>query len=464
MADTSAGATPATVPAGARVVLLVSRGPNPAQPAGYAPVPDLSGSDQGTALKGLQEAGLQARVFNDFSSSHARGKVMGQLPAAGLTAPVGSEVVLLVSSGKSEAAETPVLLPDLVGKREEDAIAELQRSALAAQVTRDFSPTVPEGVVMAQLPNRASLAAAPKRSLAWLWILLALLVVAGAVAAFLLLGQGKKVVVPDVEGKPVAEAVAEIEDAGLEAKVEEADEDAEGEEGTVVKEDPPAGTEVDEGDEITLDVIRPPEQVDVPDVVGLSQDEATGKLEDAGLRPNVKTETSESVKEGNVISQSPEAGTKADPGSRVDITVAKAPEAPKQVEVPDVTGASQSDAESKLKDVGLGVDVSEIPSENVDKGDVIAQLPAAGTIVSPDTTVAIVVSTGPPAEDASVEVPSVVGQELNDAEEALTKLGLVANPTPVAGTAENKGDVLAQAPDAGTMVPPGTAITLLYAE
>ena len=110
--------------------------------------------------------------------------------------------------------------------------------------------------------------------------------------------------------------------------------------------------------------------------------------------------------------------------------------------MPNVTGASQSDAESELKAAGLGVDVSEIPSDNVDKGKVIAQLPAAGTIVAPDTTVAIVVSSGPPAEDATVEVPDVRGQELKDAEEALTKLGLQANPTPVAGTAENKGDVL----------------------
>ena len=194
---------------------------------------------------------------------------MGQLPGGRLSAPAGSEVVLLVSSGKSDAAETPVLLPDLVGKREADATAELQRFGLAAQVTRDFSPTVPEGVVMAQLPNRASLRATAEALVRWLWILLALLVVVGAVAAFFLLGQGKKVVVPDVEGKPVAEAVAEMEDAGLEAKVEEADKDAEGDVGTVVKEDPPAGTEVNEGDDVTLDVIGEPEPVEVPDVVGL---------------------------------------------------------------------------------------------------------------------------------------------------------------------------------------------------
>jgi serine/threonine-protein kinase len=303
-----------------------------------------------------------------------------------------------------------------------------------------------------------------KRTSPWIWVAAVVAVLAVVAAAFFFLRGGEKVTVPDVIGETQEEAVAELEDAGLEVEVEDAAEDAEGEEGTVVAEDPGPGTEVDRGSTIRIEVIRPQQPVAVPDVIGLSQAEATAEIEALGLRAATRTETDDSVEPGSVIAQSPRPGAEVSPGSRVSLTIAKATEEPAEVEVPNVSGVSQADAEQTLADLGLEVDVVRNPSEDVAEGTVFAQLPTAGTIVAPGSTVAIVVSSGPPAEEASVSVPDVVGEELPDAQETLAKAGLKSNPVPVPGTEENADDVLGQAPVGGTMVPPGTTITLLYAQ
>jgi hypothetical protein len=72
----------------------------------------------------LQQVGLSAQVFNDYSDSVKRGVVVGQLPAAGASAPSGAEAILIVSSGPSPAPPTTtVVLPDVVGKTEQEAFA-----------------------------------------------------------------------------------------------------------------------------------------------------------------------------------------------------------------------------------------------------------------------------------------------------------------------------------------------------
>jgi serine/threonine-protein kinase len=95
---------------------------------------------------------------------------------------------------------------------------------------------------------------------------------------------------------------------------------------------------------------------------------------------------------------------------------------------------------------------------------VFAQLPSAGTIVAPGTSVAIVVSTGAPEDATTVAVPNVVGEELPDAREILQDAGFSIEEVSVPGTAENSQDVLAQVPSAGSAAAPGSTVTLLFAE
>ena len=465
MATQQAPSGPPLVPSGSRVVVVVSAGPHPSPPTAFVVTPPVVGKDQGKALAELQEVGLQAQVFNDYSDSLKRGDVIGQLPAAGASTPAGSEAVLIVSSGKAPAPTAAAVLPEVVGKTEQEAVSELQQAGFSPQVVREHSPSAPEGKVIGQLPSARSLAAAPPKSNGWiLWVAIAAAVVLlGLLAFFFLRGSGGKVVVPDVTGKTQAEAVKELEDAGLEVKVTEADEKQAGDadEGTVVEQNPPAGTEVGEGDEEEIVVVPPKTLVQVPDVRKQNQADATKALQDAGLVVSVTREFSNTVDKGLVISQSPTAGQKVPPGTTVGIAISEGPQV-KNVDVPDVVGLKKADAENALKDAGLKVVVAESPSDDVAKGLVSAQLPAAGESVAPGTSIGIVVSTGPAASPDEVSVPDVVGVTLAEAQQTVSDAGLDAVPVPATGTGKPANEVVAQSPDSGTKVQKGSDVVLYY--
>jgi len=456
---------PAAMPRGSRVVLVVSQGPSPTPLQGQVQVPGVLRQPQGDALTQLQNAGLRARVFNDYSASHPRGSVIGQLPRENGSAPSGSEVVLLVSSGPAATEQAPAVLPDVVGATEADAVNKMQSAGLSPQVVHEHSPVVPAGLVMDQLPNSIDLAAAPKKRSPWVWVAIVVALIALAVAAlFILRGcQTEMVEVPDVVGMQQEDAIAELEDAGFEAQEIEAEDPGDADEGEVVAEEPAPGTEAPEGSTVVISVVGAPKPVAVPDVIGLTEKDAEAKLGEAGLRASARTREDASAKPGTVIVQSPVAGTELAPGSRVDITVATEA-APTELAVPDVSGQSRADAEQTLEDAGLEVTVVENPSDTVDKGDVILQLPTAGTIVAPGSEVAIVVSSGPPETEETVSVPDVVGMPRADAEKALRDAGLEVESVAVGGTTEKVGEVFAQAPVAGTSVPVGSTVTVVFAE
>jgi len=453
------------IPSGSRVVVVVSAGPHPVAPTAFVQVPEVTGKHQGDALSALQDVGMQAQVFNDYSDTVKRGDVVGQLPAAGASTPAGSEAVLIVSSGKAPAPTTPAALPEVVGKSEQEAVSALQQAGFSPQVVREHSPSAPEGKVVGQLPSARSLAAAPSKSNAWvMWVAIAAaVVIVGLLAFFFLRGSGAKVVVPDVTGMTQEEAVKELEDAGLEVKVTEADEEKAGDadEGTVVEQNPPAGTEVDEGDEEEIVVVPPKQLVQVPDVRKQNQADATKALQEAGLVVSVTRQPSSSVDKGLVISQSPGAGQKVPPGTTVGIIISDGPEV-KNVDVPDVVGMTKADAQKALTDAGLKVVIAENPSEDVAKDVVIGQLPGAGESVAPGTSIGIVVSTGPPATPDEVSVPDVVGLTLAEAQQTVSDAGLEAVPVPATGTGKPANQVVAQTPEGGDKAQKGSGIVLYY--
>ena len=454
---------PAALPRGSRVVLLVSQGPSPTPPAGYAQVPGVLGQSQGDALSRLQAVGMRARVFTDYSASRPKGDVIGQVPRENASVPAGSEVVLLVSSGRADAQQGVVALPDVIGASEAAAVQKVQTAGLNPDVAYQHSPTVPAGVVIDQLPNSADLTAAPKKRSPWPWVALVVALIALAVAAMLFLPGGEMVAVPDVVGMQQAAAVAALEDAGFEAKVAEAEVPGDAEEGQVVAQDPVAGSEAAEGSVVTISVVGAPAPVKVPDVVGLTEQDATAKLEELGLRVNPLKREDASVEPGTVIVQSPLGGTEVEPGSRVDITVA-IEAAPTQVQVPNVIGKTRAEAEATLEDAGLTVIVVENPSETVEAGRVIVQLPTPGTIVAPGSEIAVAVSTGSAGGTELTSVPDVGGMTLADAEQTLSGAGLNMRAIAVSGTSEEAGKVFAQAPVAGDTVAADTTVVVLYAE
>ena len=197
----------------------------------------------------------------------------------------------------------------------------------------------------------------------------------------------------------------------------------------------------------------------IPNVAGQPQPSAVAAITGVGFAVGeVKTECSNNVPAGVVISQDPPAKTKARPGTAVNMVVSAGP---CQVQVPNVEGKPQSTAESEIQAAGLTAgNVTQRCSDTVPAGSVISQDPAAGTQVNPGTAVNLVVSSGPC--QGTVTVPGVVGQPLSQATETIQGLGLVVGQvTEQCSDTVPAGSVISQDPGAGTQVNPGSAVNLV---
>ena len=197
-------------------------------------------------------------------------------------------------------------------------------------------------------------------------------------------------------------------------------------------------------------------QVDVPDVRGMTEDEARDELNDKNLGMRVSgREASDEYDEGEIISQDPGEGEKVDEHTTIEVVVSTGPET-KMVQVPNVVDAKEADAEKEIEDAGLIVKKEFEASDDVDAGRVISVSPDAGTEVEEGSEVTIVVSTGP--ETKMVAVPKLVGREAADAEAALTSAGLVGSVTEQYSD-EPAGQVISQSPLEGEQVEEGSTVS-----
>lgn len=466
MADEPGGtaAMPSTagpqVPAQTKVALQVSKGPSEA-PVPSSEVPDVVGRRQAEALEALQAAGFRVEVLRSPNAAFKEGTVSHQLPTGGSTVTGGSKVCIIASTGPAAQTAAMTTLPDVVGKPREEAERLLGASGLTTSVIEEYSTTVAAGLVFAQEPNPRTYDRKPaKKSMAWLWALLALLVV--AVAAYFLFFTGADVTVPDVTGMTLEEAEVALDDAGLEIGriTEEATEDSEP--GIVLSQTPPAGDTAAEGSRVDVVVARAVEGVEVPDVLGLSLDDATAVIEEAGLTVRSDEVFSSDVDAGLVVSQSPQPGTRVESGAEVGLSVSKGPEPAANVSVPDLSGMSRDEAETALDAAGLGIRVVQMNSEAVPAGDVVTQAPGAGSSVAPGTTVAVVVSVGPaPAGTDYVDVPDVTGMERGAAEQALEDAGFDVEDLETPNSAVSEDTVFGQIPVAGQQAPKGSVVLII---
>lgn len=212
---------------------------------------------------------------------------------------------------------------------------------------------------------------------------------------------GEQVKVPDLSGKTYDEAKAELEkyNLAIENKGEVSSDDYE--EGEIANQDPVAGTSVKEGTTVGVVISNGKGSVDVPDVKGASEDDAVAKLNEEGFKPNKTYSYSDTVKEGYVISQSPEGGSKGKAGDTITIEISKGGEA---VTVPDVTNTYKSEEQAKieLSAVGLNVTSKTAYHDEIPEGIVIGQSIVAGKQVEKGTSITITVSQGPsPAQNVT---------------------------------------------------------------
>ena len=169
-----------------------------------------------------------------------------------------------------------------------------------------------------------------------------------------------EVAVPDVGGFFRDQAVATLEGAGLEVDVQRrsSDEDR----NLVLEQQPPPGTQVEDGSSVTIIVSEGPEKV--PDVVGDQQRVAEQKIRDAGFNPVIREDTDPDARPGTVTEQIPAAGERLSQGQDVNLFVAQEPE-PTEDPSQDVPSEDPSDGAS---DDPSG-DPSESPSDDPTDSD-----------------------------------------------------------------------------------------------
>ena len=300
-----------------------------------------------------------------------RNRVLAVIGAIAGIALVVFLVVSVLGSGSKAYS-----VPNLLGLTQDEAAAMLDSDGHGfeiGEVTEQYSSTVEEGKIIEQTPGAGRTATEGSK--------IDIVVSKGEEPA-------ASVTVPDLTNCTPSEAQDLLNKYGLKGQAGDSVYNADVEVGHVAEQEPAAGTSAKAGDTITYHLSQGAEQVSVPNVVGDSQSDATSALKSDGFSVNVVQSSSSSVEKGYVISSNPSAGTSADKGSTVTITVSTGPAS---VSVPNVVGYDESSAETALKNAGFGVSVTTETSSTVAKGKVISQ---SATSATSGSTITIVVSSG----------------------------------------------------------------------
>jgi beta-lactam-binding protein with PASTA domain len=297
---------------GERVELLVSTG------LPGKPVPEVVGLREAEAANRLGAAGFKVRIRRAFSE-RPKGIVTAQNPTPDTRVVEGTTVVITVSKGPKI-----VVVPDLVGQDQRDAVASLRELDLRANLVQVPSEE-PRGIVVAQNPPAGERVQAESA--------VRLNVSTGSTGTqattTTATGGGQtpaRVRVPDVVGQRQTAALRRLQDAGLRGSVVYVSSSRPA--GTVVGQRPAAGTSTARNSVVRLNVsagTTSQQRRAVPDVIGMDQETATQTLQQAGFAVEVigrpVTDPSE---EGLVVDQQPAGGTRAPRGATITIYVGEA--------------------------------------------------------------------------------------------------------------------------------------------
>lgn len=261
--------------------------------------------------------------------------------------------------------------------------------------------------------------------------------------------------VPATIGLTQAEAETLLRSEGFEVRVtEQANPSIEA--GRVISQDPAPRTKAPDGSTVEIVVSQGPAQVAVPDVVGRTQSEAQFIIAAAGLRSKVISIEDRDTEPGRVISSNPAAGVPVSKDSEVELRISKGPG---EELVPNVAGQSLSAAQAALQAAGFKVGgPDEESSDEVAAGKVIRTDPAAGSSIEKGSTVTVVVSTGV----EQVQIPSVVGDPRNEAEQSLVNKGFRVEVVEqdLSPGDSNVGKVMSQQPTGGSSAAKGSTVRI----
>jgi serine/threonine-protein kinase len=355
--------------------------------------------------------------------------------------------------------EDKSVVPDVVGQREAQAVERIEEADLDAEVRRR-ADDAPRGEVFATEPGAGAQLDAGEE-------------------VVVLVSRGEPTAtVPNVVGLPLEDAEERLQTAGLEANVRRVF--SEEPPGTVVAQSPAAGERVETDSPVRINASKGTGRVAVPDLIGLTEDEAKEELADAGLAANV-FEVPSSEPAGRVVAQNPPPGDVVGEGDivRINVSTGEGDGAgttaetetgetettgsggAETVTVPAVVGQPVGTAQRTLRDAGFRVLLDYVASSRR-AGTVVGQRPAGNTSARAGATVSLRVSSGPAARLRTV--PDVIGLVGEEAAAELRRAGFeaetVLEPSP---DPNEEGLVIRQAPAPGRRAPQGAPVTIYVA-
>ena len=422
-------------------------------------IPDLRGHELAEAQTTLVGLGLEIDQETVADEQIAAGLVAGTDPAAGIEVDKDSTVKILVSGGPANVA-----VPRLIGHTQAEAESLLADAGLVPGViTFEQSPAVVAGEVMSQDPD-------PE-----------VLVREGAEVDLVISAGVDALVVPDVANKSENDAVFQLTSIGFRSAqiIIERRPSADVTEGFVIETTPGPGEVVPTDGTILVAVSKGAVPSVIPNVIGMTEEDATIKLEQFGFVVKVSDPVDLPIGDpnvGRVAQQDPPAGATRDFGSQVSVNLGQAPA---ETTVPDVVSKGTSAAKSAIEAAGLifakGSDTVLSPGDS-SIGKVITQDPIAGATSAVGATVTVSVGVeGAVVPDLFTSggggCPSAVTP--NSAGNRITSAGLTMtsqtgdddysySPIPADNTHACEGRTIQQSPPPGTVVAKGSAVVVTF--
>ncbi|MCR4675544.1 MAG: PASTA domain-containing protein, partial [Lachnospiraceae bacterium] len=201
------------------------------------------------------------------------------------------------------------------------------------------------------------------------------------------------------------------------------------------------------------------EQVEMINLLGMTEDEAKAALKELGLGyKNAGTASSETYAEGQVMSQSVSEGKSVDVNTTISVTISSGEG---DITVPSVTGMTESAAKTTLTDAGFSVTTNYEYNSDVAEGNVISQTPEGNATGKKGDTVTLTVSQGV----ESVKVPDLSGKTQDEASTALSGVGLsLGSVSSEYSDTVDEGKVISQGKSSGSYVDAGSSVDIVISK
>ena len=290
-----------------------------------------------------------------------------------LVALIGITWLVLTHSRADSTTE----VPNVVGQSQAEAMQTITGKGFEWAVAEEqvASDTIPAGSVVSTDPAAGTAAKPGSR-----------------VIATISSGPASITLPDNLVGMSPTQAQQTVEALGLKWTLSDQQEASDNvESGKIARVSPSAGSKVRAGSTITGYVSSGSQKVTVPDVTGMSQDQARNALTQAGLSVgNVNTVDEAGASQGRVVSTSPAVGSEAKRGDTISLNIASG-----NVVVPDnLTGQNYTTVASSLEALGLRVTIIQMPDRNAAAGTVTGVTPSEGSSVRQGSSITLYVSQG----------------------------------------------------------------------